>query len=128
MTPRPGTRGTAEHTVTDADTATAIGSGDVEVYATPAVVALCERAAVSALAGALDAGQTSVGTAIAIDHVAPTLAGRTVTAEAVLESVEGRTLRFTVSARDPAGPIATGTHTRVIVDRERFLSSANDRA
>lgn len=124
----PGLEAVAEHVVTDADTAAALGSGDVAVYATPAVVALCERAAVATLSGHLDAMQTSVGTNISIDHLAPTAIGRRVEAHARLERVDGRTLHFVVDASDDAGEIARGTHVRVVVDRERFIAGANDRA
>jgi predicted thioesterase len=124
----PGLHADVEHTVTDADTAVALGSGDVAVLATPAVVALCERAAVKAIAGALDAEQTSVGTNITLDHVAPTMPGRTVKARARLDSIDGRTLLFAVEASDDAGVIASGTHTRVVVDRQRFASGADQRS
>lgn len=124
----PGLHAEVEHTVTDADTAVALGSGDVAVLGTPAVVALCERAAVTAIAGVLDAAQTSVGTNITIDHVAPTVPGRTVKARAHLERLDGRTLLFAVEAADYAGVIASGTHTRVVVDRQRFASGADQRS
>ena len=124
----PGLEATADRVVTEDDTASAFGSGDVDVYATPALVALCESAAVAAVADALDPKDTTVGTNITVDHLAPTQPGRNVTARARLERVDGRTLHFTVDASDPSGPIARGTHTRVIVDRERFLRGAADRS
>lgn len=128
MSIEPGLHAEVEHIVIDADTALALGSGDVGVLGTPSVVALCERAAVAALSPVLDVDQTSVGTHIAIDHLAPTVPGRTVNARATLESVEGRTLSFAVEASDDAGTIASGTHTRVLVDRKRFVSGAEQRA
>jgi predicted thioesterase len=124
----PGLEATADHVVTTDDTASSLGSGDVDVYATPAVVALCESAAVAAVAQALDPKDTTVGTNITLDHLAPTQPGMHVTAHARLERVDERTLHFTVDASDPAGPIARGTHTRVMVDRERFLRGATDRS
>lgn len=124
----PGLHAEVEHTVADGDTAVWFGSGDVAVLGTPAVVALCERAAVAALAGAFDSEQTSVGTNITIDHVAPTVPGRLVRARARLERVEGRTLTFAVEASDDAGAIASGTHSRVVVDRRRFVSGADQRS
>jgi predicted thioesterase len=124
----PGLEATADHVVTDADTASALGSGDVAVFGTPALVALCEGAAVAAVSAALDPGQTSVGTNISLDHLAPTAPGRQVTAHARLERVEGRTLHFSIEASDPSGGIARGTHTRVVVDRDRFLNTADERA
>jgi predicted thioesterase len=112
-------------TVTDADTATAMGSGDVPVLATPRVVALVEAATVAAIAAQLDQGSTSVGTRVEIDHHAPTLVGATVVAEARLSSVEGRTLGFDVVLREGTAVTAQGRVDRVIVDRERFLARAS---
>lgn len=127
MTIQPGLQATAELTVSDADTASALGSGDVDVLGTPRVVALCEEAAVRAVASALDAHQTTVGTRIDLAHVVPTVIGRRAEAHARLERVDGRTLEFVVVASDESGEIARGTHTRVIVDRDRFLRGAADR-
>lgn len=123
----PGLEATTDYVVTDADTAAAFGSGDVAVYATPALVALCEAAAVAAVAAELEDAQTTVGTNITLDHLAPTAPGRHVTAHARLDRVEGRSLHFTIHAADPSGPIARGTHTRVVVDRDRFLRGASER-
>lgn len=107
--------------VSDADTAIAVGSGSVPVLATPRVVALAEEACVAAVAGRLDAGHTTVGMQIQLDHVAPTPVGGHVTAEATLEKVNGRKLHFTVSVNDGRGLVAAGRVTRVVVDTERFL-------
>ena len=123
-----GLSASVTHTVEPPDTALSMGSGDVGVLATPRVVALCEEAAVKALRESLDASQTSVGTRVVIDHLAPTVVGRRVSARATLEHVDGKTLSFVVEASDGAGVIARGTHTRVIVDRERFVSGARDRS
>lgn len=123
-----GLEAALEHVVSDADTASAMGSGDVAVFATPAVVALCERAAVAALASRLGPGQTSVGTNITLDHLAPTAPGRRVEARARLESVDGRMLHFDVEAHDGSGLVARGTHVRMVVDRARFLDGADERA
>lgn len=106
------------------DTAPAFRSGSVPVLATPRLVALCEEAAVCAVDGKLAAGETTVGMRVQFDHLAPTMAGSMVTAEATLEKVEGRRLIFTVSASDPRGLIAAGKVTRVVVDVERFLDKA----
>jgi predicted thioesterase len=89
---------------------------------------LCEEAAVRSLAGALDGSQTTVGTHVDLAHVVPTVVGRRATAHARLDRVDGRTLHFSVVASDESGEIARGTHTRVIVDRDRFLRGAVDRA
>jgi fluoroacetyl-CoA thioesterase len=120
----PGLRGGARMTVTDADAATALGSGDVPVLATPRLVALVEAAAVDALRGRLAAGITSVGTTIELEHLAASGPGAAVEADAVLQSVEDRLLRFEVRAWDARGDVARGTHTRALVDRERFLRRA----
>jgi predicted thioesterase len=128
MTIEPGLEASVERTVTRADTASALGSGDVDVLGTPAVVALCELAAVHAVGGALGPNETTVGMRIDLEHLAPTLPDAHVAATARLVEVDGRTLRFTVQASDAAGEIARGTHVRVLVDRERFLDGARRRA
>jgi fluoroacetyl-CoA thioesterase len=122
---QPGLDASVEMTVSDADTAIALGSGDVAVWATPSVVALCEAAAVRAVAEALEDGKTTVGTRIDLEHLAPTPVGATTSAVARLVAVDGRLLTFVVTASDGSGDVAQGTHTRVIVDRERFTSGAN---
>jgi fluoroacetyl-CoA thioesterase len=114
----------ASATVNPQDTARSMCSGDVEVLATPRLVALCEEACCLAVAGALQAGQTTVGVRVQLDHLAPLRVGSTVTAEATLERVEGRRLGFTVSASDDAGLVAAGRMTRVVVDKEAFLAKA----
>lgn len=124
MSPRPGLTATVSLDVTDADTALAVRSGDVGVLATPRVVALAEEAAVKALDGALGAGSTTVGYRVQLDHLSPTMPGTTVTAEAVLEAVEGRRLTFRVSVTDPRGLVAAGRITRVAVERDRFMEKA----
>jgi fluoroacetyl-CoA thioesterase len=121
VAPEPGLRGEVLLTVSEADTAIALRSGDVPVLGTPRLLALCEEATVAALAGALDPGQTTVGMRVQLDHLAPTGVGGSVRAEAVLEKVEGPRLTFTVSAQDDRGLIGVGRVTRVMVDRERFL-------
>jgi fluoroacetyl-CoA thioesterase len=121
MPPQPGLAAQATMKVTDADTATALRSGDVDVLATPRVVALAEEATVAALAGRLGAGETSVGMRVQLDHLAPSAVGCKVIAEATLEKCEGRRLTFTVSITDERGLIAAGKVTRVIVDRTKFL-------
>jgi len=108
--------------VSDADTAVAHGSGVVEVLATPRLIALCEQAACSAVDSLLKPEMTTVGMRVRLDHLQPTAVGSTVTAEAVLEKIEGRRLTFTVSASDERGLVGAGKVTRVLVDRERFLS------
>jgi fluoroacetyl-CoA thioesterase len=122
----PATGGSAVVTlvVADADTALAMGSGDVAVLATPRLIALCEEATVAASASRVDEGQTSVGTEVQLKHVAAIAVGSEVRAEASLERVEGRRLIFTVSVTDESGLVAAGKVTRVIVDRRAFMTKA----
>jgi predicted thioesterase len=122
-----GTTATAIGHVTTNETAQAMGSGDLPVYATPALVALLERAACACLAGRLPDGRTSVGTRMDIAHTAASPVGATVTACATVTDVSGRQIEFEVRAADTVGEIARGTHTRVVVDAERFADRANGR-
>jgi fluoroacetyl-CoA thioesterase len=121
---RPGLEQTAQETVTPEVTAAEIGSGDVAVLGTPALVALVERVAVGAVAGALEPGSTTVGAGIDLQHLAPTPVGAMVSATARLEAVDGRRLAFSFEVTDPAGVIARGTHVRVLVNRDTFLEAA----
>lgn len=118
---QPGLTGHIELVVGEPDTAVTFRSGDVDVLSTPRIVALCEEAAVAAIAGNFAEGETTVSMRIQLDHLAPTAVGGTVTADARLEKVEGRRLRFSVSVNDERGLVAAGKVTRVVVDREHFL-------
>jgi fluoroacetyl-CoA thioesterase len=120
----PGLHGSAKLVVADADTAIAMRSGDVPVLATPRLVALCEEAAVAAVADNVPVGSTTVGMRVQIDHLAPTIVGSAVAAEATLERIEGRRLTFTVTVTDACGLVAAGKVTRVVVETERFLDKA----
>jgi fluoroacetyl-CoA thioesterase len=117
-----GLRGEARLVVTDADTARSFGSGDVDVLATPRLVALFEQATIEALRGILDEHQTSVGMRVQVDHLQPTPVGGEVVAEAALEKIEGRRMTFTVTASDSGGLVAAGKVTRVTVDVDRFMN------
>ncbi|MGI9647908.1 MAG: thioesterase family protein [Acidimicrobiia bacterium] len=109
--------------VTEADTAIAMGSGDVPVLATPRVVALCEEATVAAVAGQLPEGATTVGTRVEIDHLKPSTLGETVVAHATLVDIDARRLQFTVTVADPDGTaVAVARVWRVVVERDRFLN------
>lgn len=121
-----GMRGDAKLVVTDADTARALGSGSVDVLGSPRLIALCEEACCNAISDALGDGSTSVGMRVQFDHLQPTPIGAEVIAEAVLEKIEGRRLKFTVSASDPGGLVAAGKITRVVVDLDRFMSKCCD--
>jgi len=124
----PGRQATVEETVTEDMTADRLGSGDVPVLGTPAVLALVEAAAVAAVADELQPGTTTVGASVALDHLAPTPVGGTVTATAALARVDERRLTFRFEVTDAAGPVARGEHVRVIVDRDRFVGSARARS
>ena len=116
-----GLRAEVTLTVTDADTAIALRSGDVPVLGTPRLIALCEEATCAALHGHLEDGRTTVGLRVQLDHNQASLVGVEVRAEATLERVEGNRLTFTVAAHDARGLIAAGRVTRVVVNRQRFL-------
>jgi predicted thioesterase len=120
----PGLSAIATMVVTEGDTATALGTGDVAVLATPRVATLAEAATVHAVTGELDAGTTTVGYRLQLDHLAPTAVGGQVQAEAILENVEGRRLTFRVSVTDGRGLVAAGRITRVVVERDRFMEKA----
>ena len=128
MTLEPGLEAAFRYTVTEADTAAALGSGDVPVLATPRVLALAEQATVAAVAGALEAGVTTVGVRVELDHLAPSPVGAELEVEAVLEGVDGRRLQFTVRLRDGERPVASGNVTRVVVDTAAFLRQAGAEA
>lgn len=104
------------------NTAQALGSGDMEVFATPAMIALMENAAMNVVAPVLAEGQTTVGTQINTTHIKPSALGATIEAVATLTAIDGRTLTFSIVAYDGENIIGEGIHTRVIINRERFLS------
>ena len=108
--------------VDEASTAIALGSGDVPVLGTPKVVALCEEAAVAAIDGQLESGQTTVGTHISLDHTAPSKVGSTVVATATVISTDDRSVAFAVEVTEADQTVATATHRRAIVNRDQFLS------
>mgnify|MGYP001133720535 FL=1 len=109
-------------TVCEANTAAAMGSGDMPVFATPAMVALMENAAMLAVAPGLPEGAATVGAEMNVSHIKPSGLGAEIVASAVVTAVEGRKITFNVGARDAEGMIGEGTHVRFIVDRERFLA------
>lgn len=108
--------------VSAANTAATLGSGDMDVFATPAMVALMENAAMLAVKDHLPEGSATVGTQISTSHLKASPLGASITASAELIEVDGRRLTFAVKAWDEKGTIGEGTHTRFVVDRERFLS------
>lgn len=99
-----------------------MGSGDLEVFATPSMAALMENAAMLAVKDQLDENQTTVGGHLDISHLKPTAEGQHVKATAVLTAVDGRKLTFHVTAEDENGIIGEGEHLRFIVDKNKFMS------
>ena len=122
-----GTKCQLQETVTEALTASAVGSGALPVFGTPFMCALMENAAQTALQSFLDEGKGSVGTHLDVSHDAPTPVGMTVWAEAEITgmSENGRMVDFAVKAWDEKGPIGSGTHTRAIISNEKFLAKCN---
>lgn len=104
------------------NTAATMGSGDLAVFATPAMVALMEHAALKAVASSLPEGSTTVGAELNVTHLKPSGLGTEITATAILTEIDGRKLTFNVGARDAGGMIGEGTHVRYIVDRAKFLA------
>ncbi|WP_418833521.1 thioesterase family protein [Parabacteroides johnsonii] len=117
-----GLKHTSRTVVLPDNFALAMGSGDLPVLATPALVALMENAAMLAVAAELPEGTTTVGVKMDMTHVRPSGGGEEVYAEATLVEVEGRKLTFSLVARDSVDVIGEGTHIRYIVDRTKFLS------
>lgn len=107
--------------VTSEMSARHLGSGDIGVLATPAMIAMMEGASLRAVQEHLQSGQTTVGYIVNIKHLAPTPLGNTVTVHARLEKVDGRKLTFSVEAREGDKVVGTGEHVRVVVDSDRFL-------
>jgi fluoroacetyl-CoA thioesterase len=124
MTGWVGAGARVELTVTDADTAQALGSGDVPVLGTPRVLALAEAATVAATARRLPPGATTVGTRVELDHRVATAVGRTVVAEARLSKVDGRRLMFEVAVREGGQLVAEVRVERTLVDRHSFVERA----
>ena len=122
-----GLKHTSQLTVSDCHLACHLGSGDLEVLATPAMLALMENAAMLAVAPELEPGQGTVGSHIESSHLAPSPLGATITATAELTSIEGRKLSFHVCAFDGDRLIGEGSHTRFIIDRERFMKKLSER-
>lgn len=113
---------TSNLVVADGNTAIALGSGDMPVLATPAMMSLMENAAMLAVASELEDGETTVGGHIESSHLRPTPVGVEVAAMATLEKIDGRKLYFKIVVRQGETIIGEGTHLRFIVNREKFLS------
>lgn len=119
-----GIQGECEKTVSLSDTALSMGSGDLLVFATPAMLALMEKTAAESVLAYLGEGQVTVGTSASISHVSATPVGQSVRCESVLTSIDGKRLSFGVKAFDKCGLIGEGTHERVVVNAEKFFKKA----
>ncbi|GAB4575114.1 MAG: thioesterase family protein [Anaerolineae bacterium] len=124
----PGVSATVTWQVSEAMTASQVGSGLVRVFSTPMLVALMESAAVEAIAPYLEQEETSVGIRIDVQHLAATPVGLAVSSRATLTQVEGRKLTFEIEAWDDVEPIGRAVHERFIVNRARFEARANGKA
>ena len=120
-------KATVNEIVTEQNTALSVGSGSLKVYATPAMLALIEKASCEALNGLLNEGETSVGTLLNVKHLAATPVGMKVSATAELIERDGRKLVFNVSASDECGLIGEGIHERFIVYSEKFIEKTNSK-
>ncbi len=122
-----GLKGSFQMKVSDENTAKTMKSGDLDVFATPSLVAALEAASVDAVSKELEDGCTTVGIKICVNHTAPSVCGMTVTANAELIELNQRQLTFKVSAYDEKGIIGEGEHIRCIINSERFMTKANGR-
>ena len=116
-----------EQVVSEEMTAAAVGSGLLPVFGTPFMIGMMENAAQTVLGNFLEEGQGSVGTHLDVNHTAPTPIGMKVSVEAEITNVSenGKIIDFKLSAWDERGPIGNGTHTRAIINNERFLAKCN---
>lgn len=120
-----GLTNTVEEFVTEKNTALALGSGSLEVFATPAMILLAEKASAELIEKNLPTELTSVGIALAVEHSAPTPVGMKVRVEVKIISAEGRKIIFDIAAFDERGEIGRGSHERFIVDKKKFQDKAN---
>ena len=120
-----GIRGEAATVVDNSNTAATMKSGELQVFATPCMIALMEQAACTCVAPALEEGCGTVGTLMNVKHLAASPVGAHIRAEAELTQVDGRRLVFHVAAYDDAGLIGEGEHERFIIQNEKFLAKAN---
>jgi len=120
-------KGECTETVVPEKTAAAVGSGDTEVYATPAMIALVVKTAVKTLENRLEEGKTTVGTLLNVKHLAPTPVGMEVRCSCELEQIDRRRLVFKVEVFDECGLVGEGVHERFIVDRASFSQRAKEK-
>ncbi|EGD47754.1 thioesterase superfamily protein [Ruminiclostridium papyrosolvens DSM 2782] len=122
-----GITGSTEVLVSEANTAKTMGSGSLDVFATPAMIALMEKAASMTVQNYIDEDSSTVGTMINIKHIAATPIGMNVTAKAELVEIEGKRLVFSVEAFDGKDKIGEGQHERFIIKAEKFIAKANSK-
>ena len=122
-----GVKGHMQIEVTKNLLAKNVGSGALDVFATPAMIALIEETAWKSVAPALDYGMTTVGTSLSIEHTAPTPLGMSVTCDTELVAVDGKKLTFNAVVSDEKGEIGHGTHERFIVETESFQAKADSK-
>jgi Predicted thioesterase len=122
-----GIKGKETTIVDESNTAKTMGSGTLDVFATPAMTALMEKTAWKSVAEELEEGCGTVGIRLEITHDAPTPLGMKVTCESVLTGIDGRKLTFEVEARDERGKIGSGIHERFIIDNKKFQEKANQK-
>lgn len=121
------TKGHLEQTVTPELTAARIGSGLVEVFATPMMIALIEQTCLESVLPYLEEGQGTVGTLVNVTHSAATPVGMRVWCDSELVEVDRRRLRFSVKAYDECGPIGEGTHERFVIDTAKFQTKIDSK-
>lgn len=122
-----GIKGEATEVVTGNHTAKSVGSGMLDVYATPAMIALIEKAACESVAPELEKGKGTVGTLLQVRHLSASPVGMTITARTELTEIDRRRLVFAVEAYDEAGKIGEGIHERFIIDNEEFQKKADQK-
>jgi len=122
---KPGILGKQQALVSHSNSAAAMGSGLLEVFSTPSMIALMESAASSSVQKYLEPGKTTVGISINAKHLSATPLGMTVECESELVEVDGRRLVFKITAIDKAGVIGTATHERMIISSKPFMEKAS---
>lgn len=123
----PGIKGIGERIVSEQNTAKTMGSGTLDVFATPSMIALMEQTAYKSVEPYLEKGNGTVGTDLQIKHISATPIGMKVTCESELIEVDGRRLVFQVTAADEKGEIGGGKHERFIIQNDRFQMKANEK-
>lgn len=122
-----GIKNVIETKVTNDNTAVKLGSGTLDVFATPAMIALIEQTAWKSVEQYLEEGQGTVGTKLEISHLTPTPVGMTVKCETELVEIDGRRLKFEANVYDETGLIGKGTHERFIISSAKFQAKANSK-